>query len=143
MRLGLVKLADACFADVCLHPSGMRRGEAFALFALPVHYQFKLDIRQDRLSLRALDEEWLGDWLAAHPAELAYVRLHGEYVLPPFGAHPDHELGDRVVLTAPTEQVQKFLRENAANERAWSEHSMVLERIEPTRAGEESPGIKP
>ncbi len=77
-----------------------------------------------------VDPGWLGGQLKEHPEALAHEEL---------------EESDRIVLTASTAELQKFVIEHADNEEAWDDCG-TLERVlvpEPA-AGEpsEGPGVE-
>ncbi len=76
---------------------------------IPPHYLLKVTQLTPALRMSELDNNWLREWLAANPKGAAHCLVRN-------GDKPDDL---RVVLTGPTEELQKFIREHLNTEGAW------------------------
>jgi hypothetical protein len=91
----LVKLQDSLFLD--LFPEEIEgQASAFYKFHLvPIHTIYRVQAIEPRLTLSAIDYKWLEKFLAEHPDAIQYATFNG-----------------RKLISAPTEDVQEFLREH-------------------------------
>lgn len=69
---------------------------------LPLHQYALIDRLDSVLVYRVLDDEWLNEYLDAHPTELAHDVVDGSNL-----------------VTAPPRAVQAFLRRHASDSAAW------------------------
>ena len=92
----VVQLAGFLFLDLC----STKSGETGA----PAHAFFRLRIADDSLSIAELDEKWIEKELVE--SQLAHIRAHG-----------------KIVITAPTIDLQYFFRKHALDAGAFHEDS--------------------
>jgi hypothetical protein len=86
----------------------------FKLHYVPVHTFLKVPQLTPKLQMAALGAEWLSDQLKKNPKAIAHERQ-----------------GDRVILTAPTEALQAFLREHGRTDEAWGDPVSLTRRPSP------------
>lgn len=102
----LFRLKDSTFLD-CLP----RERQDF--FSTPVHFLLRLDQLPPRLKMRILDYDWLRKLLEKNPRAIRHM------VVPaPAGSS---EKSGRIVLTADTAELQRFILEHLKTEEAWVE----------------------
>ena len=99
----LVKLGKFLFLD--LYPDE-RIIEEFEdeIHLVPTHSIWRIWIEKDVIRLAWLDNDWLGEMIEGNKIIIAHVRLE-----------------DRVVLTVPTEELQKFVLKYAEDTDAFPE----------------------
>lgn len=105
----LVKLEDSLFLDLSPSDDGLKDKDlgAFYLASLiPGHLILKVKIGA-KLELQTLDPDNLQKHLAASPNSLAHIFVQK----------------DRLVITASTADLQKFVKKHANNSEFWSETS--------------------
>ena len=112
-RAHLVELGGHLFLD--LHPADLEapRPGLWKHHFVKVHTFYRVDELGDRLELRSLDGEWLEGVLRKTPGRVAHARVDG-----------------RLVLTAPTGELRRFVREAAGRPEAWAKESSVLDKSE-------------
>ena len=98
----LVRLGGTLFMDLCSENTGET--------GAPAHAIFKLRLEEDKLELQEINNKWMAE--AAANERLAYLKNH-----------------DKVVLTAPTIDVQYFLQHHAVDAGAFPEDSPDLMRL--------------
>jgi len=95
---------------------------------IPPHFLLKVTQTTPALRMSQLNHDWLKDLVTKKPDA---IRHH-------FVKSGDKSEDDRVVLTADTSELQKFIRDNLKTEGAWEE--IVLHRqagaAQPPAAGE-------
>jgi len=79
---------------------------------IPVHSFALIKFVDDKVFLNIMNEDWFKEEIKNWP-DLAYQEIEGLQV-----------------LTAPTQQIQKFLIENADNKKAFIENEIVLSKTE-------------
>lgn len=120
-RVHLVQLGEHRFLDALLVRTtekweGIGRA---SVVVRPAHIFFQVELTNSSLSLRALDVEWLDKLLKANPQAVAHERIQ----------EPDVEEDGRVLLTAATAELQRFMLKHATNLDAFSK-SDPLSRLE-------------
>lgn len=106
----LTRLGNALIADVAPKPPTEGHGR-WQAHLLAVHSFFRLVPGQRSLETAPLDHDWLAAQLAGSPPALAFTRVD-----------------QFVILTAPTEDLRRFLAAHAADPKAFS-HPVVLTRL--------------
>ena len=79
---------------------------------VPPHYLLKVAQVEPSLKMAALDYKWLGDLLEKHPSALRHIWVD---------ATPGTPRSGRLVITADTAELQKFIVKHAADTNAFSE----------------------
>ena len=127
--LSLVRLEGELFADLELAKEARNRvAQTYGLLLLPMHQIFRLERAGDTLRVRSLDDDWLEEALRRGVISLAHEYQPGED-------------GEVLVITAPTDELQRFFRENAARIEAFRDVA-TFERTNPGKP-EGSPGTPP
>jgi hypothetical protein len=99
----LVKLGKFLFLD--LYPDEDEMEEyGYDIHLVPTHSFWRIKIEKDVLSLAFIDVDWLEEMIDGNKINIAHVRLE-----------------DRIVLTAPTEELQKFVLKYAEDTDAFPE----------------------
>ncbi len=99
----LVKLGKYLFLD--LYPEESELDESVSdIHLVPTHSFWKVKIEKNALRLAFMDIEWLDEMIDANKVNIAHVRLE-----------------ERIVLTAPTEELQKFVLKYAEDSDAFPE----------------------
>lgn len=107
-RMG--KVGELTLVEATIEPDELMPGmpTEYASFVMPV-YSFAVmeKVAADHIRLRALDAEWLAEYVKAHPEELAVAtRSMG--------------IDSMLVITASTDQYQAFILTHAKDEKAWT-----------------------
>lgn len=106
----LVKLGKFLFLDIYPdEPEIEEYGYDFHL--VPVHSFWRIWIEKDVMRLAYLSEDWLEEMLNKKKVNIAHIRLE-----------------DRVVLAAPTEELQKFVLKYAEDSDAFPEPEDYLRK---------------
>lgn len=84
--------------------------------AIPSHLVLRVDQIRPTLKMAVMKHEWLAKFVEAHPKAIGHMTLR------------DGEKSDnvRVVLTAETPALQKFLRKHATSAEAWEDPSDLV-----------------
>lgn len=99
----LVKLGKYLFLD--LYPDEAEIEDyGYDVHFVPTHSFWRIEIEKDVLRIAYIDIEWLEKMIDGNKVNIAHVRLE-----------------DRVVLTAPTEDLQKFVLKYAEDTDAFPE----------------------
>lgn len=117
----LVKLGDMTFLDI--FPDSVTLGEPQAFYGfhlLPVHTFMKVEQIEPKLQLRMLDYEKVSKMLEEDPNLLKHEVVE-----------------DRIVLTASTEQLQKFIVEYAGEGGVFADEATELTRRQPLYTDED------
>lgn len=109
----LFKLGGKRFLD--WYP--LKRDEGF----IPPHYLFEVRQISPSLQIEPMDYEWLKDLLAKHPNAVRHIVLHEK---------SDRSDEGRIVLTADTKELQKFLLKYMNDPKAFGDSSTELKRQE-------------
>lgn len=97
----LVKLGKYLFLD--MYPDeGEMEGYGYDIHFVPTHSFWKVKIEKDVLHLAFMDSDWLEEMIDKKKVNIAHVRLE-----------------DRIVLTASTEELQKFVLKYAEDTDAF------------------------
>lgn len=99
----LVKLGKYLFLDLYPDESELE-DSGYGIHFVPAHSFWKVKIEKDVLRLSFMDIEWLENMIDEKKVNIAHVRLE-----------------DRIVLTAPTEELQKFVLKYAEDTDAFPE----------------------
>lgn len=102
----LFKLGDAQLLD--LH--SRNRG----VLDMPAHTLFRVREIGESFKLQLLSPGWMKERLKLNPKELAHVLAHDP-------EHPENADDNEIILTASTEQLQKFVKEHMNDEGFWEE----------------------
>ena len=109
----LVRLGDRLFGD--MYPDSGDPGGYAPWNLAPVHNVFLIEQFRPTLRYKALDTDWLKEFLAANPQAIA----HGEIDLGP-------DSGEGLpALTAPTAELQAFFLAHVDTPEAWGEDELV------------------
>ncbi len=121
----LLKLDDKVYLDLSpeAFPFGEKEVEQCDLpynspFFLRVHSFMALEIADSDLAVKMMMDKQIKELFAEKPRAVWHT-----------------EVDDRVVLTAPTNRLQQFIRENLKDERLFAGHS-TLQRIDAVRDSE-------
>ena len=79
---------------------------------VPPHYLVKVVQVEPSLKMAVMDYKWLGDLLEKHPSALRHMRVD---------ATPGTSGSGRLVITADTAELQKFIVKHAADTNAFPE----------------------
>lgn len=115
----LVKLGDVLFID--LYPEKYKqsdRPDIFNAHMMPVHSFMRVILDGQDLEMSTIDRKWLKKQLAAAPNSLKHEFVDGD--------------DDKLLITASTEDLQKFLKDQANNTEAWAK-PIKLQLIEKTK----------
>ncbi len=74
-----------------------------AVSELPAHNLMKVEFDEGSLKLSSMSIGWVRGWLAAHKTEIAHIQVNDP-------VEPANQDKMECVLTAPTEELQKFVR---------------------------------
>jgi hypothetical protein len=99
----LVKLGKYLFLDLYPEESEME-DSVYDIHLVPTHSFWRVEIKKDVLRLAIMDNEWLERMIDGNKVSIAHVRLE-----------------DRIVLTAPTQELQKFVLKYAEETDAFPE----------------------
>jgi len=102
----LFKLGETTFMDLYSRNRGV--------VDMPAHALFRVKELGETFKLQMLSPGWFKNRLQLHPKEIANV-----FVTDP--EHPDDDDKGEFVLTAPTEEVQKYLLTHMNEEGFWEE----------------------
>ncbi len=117
----LVKLGDMLFLDI--FPDSETLGEPQAFYGfhlLPTHTFMKVEQIEPKLQLRAMDYDKVSEILKEDPNLLKHEVVE-----------------DRIVLTASTEQLQKFIVEYAGEDGVFADEATELTRRQPLYTDED------
>jgi hypothetical protein len=106
----LLKLGDRRFLDITPDGAGLEdlnREDLYKALLIPGHFFFRVDQVEPALKLTALKGDWLNNLLKKDPKAIQHLQ-HGS---------------DTVILTAPTEELQKFILKHLKDEDAWGDSS--------------------
>jgi hypothetical protein len=106
----LFKLKGRRYLDAC----PVERPDEF----VPPHYLLKVVRLQPQLELAPLNYKWLGELLAENPKAIRHLDIE---------AKPDGSSGSRLVLTASTPELQRFIIRHADNTNAF-EGAIAMKR---------------
>jgi len=96
--------------------------EAQALFTIPLHFCLWVGLEGDRLQLRPIDADWLRDVLRENPDLVAHAFLED----------------DRIVLTAPTAELYRFLERVVEESEALGDPGWAVRVPAKSQAGSKS-----
>lgn len=112
----LVRLKEHRFLDLYLVDPGMEKDSkmnSYAGFALiPGHMFMKVTQIQPTLQIAFLDPDWLKELLEKNPRAIAHKKIPG---------NSGDKTEDRIVLTAETEDLQKFILKHINDEKIFGE----------------------
>jgi hypothetical protein len=98
----LFKLGTDRFLDLHSRQRTLKR----TLSNIPAHHLLRIRTEDDELHLESLSFEWVRKSIEANASAISHIRVND----------PDDPSNYEIVLTAPTEALQKFIRENLAKE---------------------------
>jgi len=104
----LFKLDNYYYVDFFLESGNNDDGETelYSLHVLGVHTVARVNISKNEISLKWYNQEWLSDLFKQNKIRLAHEKL---------------EDSDDIVLTASTEELQKFMKKFANDPKAFEE----------------------
>jgi hypothetical protein len=109
----LTQLDGHRFLDLFPDEIDLPQNDFFKLHLVPTHTFLRvLDISADELRISVVNPSWLGKYLKDHPEALKHERREN----------------DSVVLTAPTQDLQKFFLKHLETPKAYGEPS-TLKRV--------------
>ena len=103
----LLKLEETLFLDLLPEEPDVPNG-FYKAFLLPTHTFFMISSIEPRLTMVPMDIDWLDKHLEKHPETLKHEKI----------SYPDSD--DRVIVTAQTRDLQKFVVNQSKNEEAWA-----------------------
>ena len=117
----MFRLAGQLFLD--FFPVEAETGnDLFDSHLVPAHTVARLDLTDQNLTIRWYDEQWLIGLFRENKIRIAHEKI-------PTGYKSDGQEDFQVILTAPTEDLQKFLLKYAADPEALSkDYTMVLRK---------------
>jgi hypothetical protein len=118
LQLGEHRFLDALLVRTTEKWEGIGRA---SVVMRPAHLFFQVKMTNSTLRLSALNFEWLDTLLKANPQAVAHERIQEPDI--------DESEGGRVLLTASTAELQRFMLKYAADTNAFS-HSDVLQHLE-------------
>jgi hypothetical protein len=92
----LGRINDILFLDLVADPSVRKEPMIEQIHSLPIHTLYRVEFSGDRLTLYSIDFEKLKSFVARDPEEL-----------------PSETWGDRLTITASTEQLRDFVVEHS------------------------------
>lgn len=98
-------------------------GKEQSMTSVPVHLVMRLELAEPALRMASQSVKWLDDWLRQNPAALKHHRVRT-------GDGPEDY---RVVLTAETADLQKFLVKQKDNPEAWEKTNVLQRRAMPAK----------
>lgn len=127
LRGTMVALGGREFLDVELPPEELASLGWRALFVLPLHFVYRLELDGDCLCTSTLESGWFDEWSRAHPAAISSwtpplsltaraVSDASETDAPNAGSM---SIPPVLVLNAPTSTLQGFFRDHASDPKAW------------------------
>jgi len=108
----LFKLKGQLYLDLYPEPSGLddlKREDFYKTALVPSHLFFKATLSEKEMKLRAVDHDWLKEYLAKNPSAIAHAIL------------PQDE--NRIVFTASTAALQEFITTRLADGAGWGDAS--------------------
>jgi hypothetical protein len=87
----LVKMKGSLFLDISTKDWGVKN-TFYVMHMIPVHTFWRISIKKDELRMEMLNPEWLKNMVDQKKINMGYVQKD-----------------DTIILTAPTEELQKFL----------------------------------
>lgn len=111
-RLG--KLGDHYFLDMTIDPDDKKVHDLLGAYIFPVHIFFKVSFENDQLNMNAF--AFSSDWLEKLIKERR-IRIKHEFE------------NDQVLLTASTEELQKFVIKYADEPKAFEDKPSAFKRI--------------
>ena len=109
MQLGEHRFLDAVLVRTSDEWKGVGR---VSVVVRPAHLFFKVELQKTSLRVRALSTEWLDKILEENPKAIAHERIH----------EPDRRDEERrVMLTASTAELQKFILKSVGEAKAFTE----------------------
>lgn len=112
----LFKLGEEQFLDLY----SRRRSVA----EMPTHNLLRVRKNRGDLEIRVLQPDGVRDWVQAHPAEIAHIDVADP-------ENPEDKSKGETVLSAQTDELQKFVRAHLDEKNFFSEPSTLKKRIEP------------
>ena len=109
----LLEVQGHMFLDLFPYKPEREENSITAVFYVPVHLFFHVKQIEPTLQMRLLDEEWLEKFLGEYPDAISYAKV---------------EEFDRLVLTAPTSELQEFLITHIYTKDAFGDFSN-MERL--------------
>ncbi len=121
----LAQLEETLFLDLYPVVPEMKDNVLSKFYLQPIHTFLRVQLGEETLKLSTLKPTWLRQYLTDHPDALPHTTVA------PFGAPYLGEEGDavqRLLLTASTAQLQRFLLDHADTKDAFGD-PVTLERV--------------
>ena len=109
----LLKLKGERFLDLYPDDLEVELNWLAACQLVPGHVFFKVQLSEKELRIAPMDLDWLGDYLEEHPKAIGHKRFDD---------------GDRILLTASTADLQKFVLKHVKNPKAFDPESVLVLR---------------
>lgn len=123
----LGKLGNHYFLDITIDPDDKKLNGLDGAFLFPVHIFFKVSFENDQLTMNAF--AFSSDWLAKLIRERR-IRIKHEVENPYYSQQIfDKAENDQVLLTASTEELQKFVIKYADEPKAFENNPSEFKRI--------------
>lgn len=108
----LAKVQDHMLADVYpdLHDDDIKGNDQFKYQLLPVHSFLIVEYAPPDMKVRVMDLDWFNKYVQGHPSEVAFEKA----------------ADDRIIMTAPTEQVQTFVLSHLKTPGAYGDAQDVI-----------------
>lgn len=102
----LLKIGESLYLD--LYPESPQSDDYFNHMHLyPVHTFYKIEMTNDQLTIKALDYSWLEKGIDANQINISHIK----------------SLDGRILLTATTEELQKFILKYTDSKEAYKDSS--------------------
>ncbi len=112
----LVSIGDLLYMDIYPEQPDMETSGIYLYHTLPIHSFTRIDSIEPELIISSIDQDWLDQYLQENPDVIA-----NEIYTDAWGS-------DRILLTAPTEEIQAWLIENA-DELQMEDDPLVLAKV--------------
>ena len=108
----LVRIEGTMFLDLYPEEPELAVSDFYRLHLVPAHSFMLVESIEPELRMRLMDLRWLEEHLEQHPDAIAHA-----------------EVADRIVITASTEALQRFVIEHVETEGAFSDASTMSREI--------------
>ena len=127
VRLG--KVGNLQIAEIAPDNTDSQTSEIYQVHLLPLYSFMLVQQTTPEIKVCLLDANWLKKYIAAHPGELATLRV---------GTNPD----DNAILNIPTADLQQFLLRHYKDEGALTEPSRLVRPGSPATRPAATPPAK-
>lgn len=108
----LLKVQGKLFLDLFPEDPELEQNDFYKAHLMPVHTFMKVQAIKPTLQMAPLQPEWAKKFLKEHPTALRHEKVHG-----------------RVLLTAPTKDLQAFVLKHEETKDAWGDLSNMVRKV--------------